>query len=61
MYRSCGDHPDGAFWTNSGQFGPHDKLFIGQKAQFGTVRDLKIAWFAQNGPFGSHQGGPKGP
>ena len=61
MYCSCDDHPDGAFWTKSGHFKPYDELFIGQKVQLGTVGDLKTTWFAQNRPFRSHQGGPKGP
>ena len=33
--RSSG--PDGAFWTNSGRFGPSDQLFRGQKARFSNI------------------------
>ena len=35
MYCSCGDHPDGAFWTKSGHFGPY-----GEYSKASTQFDL---------------------
>ena len=43
MHSTCGDHPDGVFWTKSCQFGPSDDHFRGQKTRFGTIWGLKTA------------------
>ena len=41
-----GVHPDRVFWSKSGQFGPSDDHFRGQKATFETIWGLKAACFA---------------
>ena len=56
---TCGDHPDGVFWTKSGQFGPSDDHFRGQKARFRTILGLKTACLLMKWPFGIPRGAPK--
>ena len=46
LHFTCGDHPDGTFWTKSGHLGPSDDLFKGQKAKYRTYWGLKGALFA---------------
>ena len=46
MHFTCGGHPDGAFWTKSGGFGPSGELFRGQKARLRNICRLKGASFA---------------
>ena len=60
MRFTCGGHLDGVFWTESGQFGPSNDHFRGEKAIFGTICGLKTACFAHvNGPLGASREGPK--
>ena len=62
MRSTCGGHPDGVFWTKSGQFGPSNDHFRGEKAIFGTIWGLKTACFAHvNSPLGASREGPKVP
>ena len=53
MHSTCGDHPYGVFWTKSGQFGPSDDHFRGQKARFGTIWGHKMACFLMKWPYGA--------
>ena len=46
MRVTSGDHPDGVFWTKSGQFGPSDDHFRGQKTIY-----IKDYFGPQNGLF----------
>ena len=59
MHSTCGDHPDGVFWTKSGQFGPSDDHFRGQKARFRTILGLKTTCLLMKWPFGTPRGAPK--
>ena len=63
MCSTCGDqdHPDGVFWTQSGQFGPSDDHFRGQKAIFEAILGLKTACLLMKWPFDSPWEMPKGP
>ena len=57
MRVTSGDHPDGVFWTKSGQFGPSDDdHFRGQKAILSSILGLKKACLLMKWPFGSPQG-----
>ena len=59
MRVTSGDHPDGVFWTKSGQFGPSDDLSRGQKSRFRTIWGLKRALFAHIMAFWEPQWGVK--
>ena len=53
MRVTSGDHPDGVFWTKSGQFGPSDDdHFRGQKAILSSILGLKKACLLMKWPFG---------
>ena len=60
LHFTCGDHPDGLFWTKSGHLGPSDNLFMGRKAGYSTYWGLKRALFARIMAFWEPLGDSKG-
>ena len=60
MHSTCGDHPDEAFWTKSGHFGPSDDLFRGQKIQIQDYLGPKKGFIcSHNGLLGTPRRAPK--
>ena len=60
LHITCGDHPDEAFWTKSGHFGPSDDLSRGQKIQIQDYLGPKKGFICSyNGLLGAPMGAQK--